>query len=174
MSGRHRRFLLLCALPLLGAAPASAAPPGQEVVFDEHVVHEPISFVDVFPCLGEEGMDDDEAMITGVESRNVKITAAGVDASGAFIPPFRIHVTFHREATVDPLLAGLPTYATRSRVTFVEHVDDLRQHIVGEGFFRATALDGSGGLTFRDRSRLVVDRHGVVRVDRTVTECRAT
>jgi hypothetical protein len=173
MSGR-RRFLPLCVLPLLAAAPASAAPPGQAVVFEEHVSHEPVSFVGVFPCLGAEGMDDDEAQITGTETRNVKITAAGVDASGDFIPPFRIHVTFHQDATVDPLLAGLPTYATRSRLTFVEHVDDLRQHIVGEGLFRATALDGSGGLVFRDRVRLVVNPHGVVRVDRTATECRAT
>ena len=119
-------------------------------------------------------MDDDEALITGVETRNIKITAAGVDASGEFLPPFRIHVAFHRAATVDPLLAGLPTYASRSKVTFVEHVDDLRQHIVGEAVFRATALDGSGGLTFRDRFRLVVDPHGVVRVERSVTECQAT
>ena len=172
MSGR-RRFLLLCALPLLAVPPASAAPPGQEVVLEEHV-REPISRVDLFPCLGEPGEGDDKALITGVETRNIKITAAGVDASGEFVPPFRIHVTFHRDATVDPLLAGLPIYATRSKVTFVEHVDDLRQHIVGAGVFRATALDGSGGLTFRDLSRLVVDPHGVVRVERSVTECQAT
>jgi len=43
-----------------------------------------------------------------------------------------------------------------------------------EGVFRATALDGSGGLTFRDRFRLVVDPHGVMRVERSVTECQAT
>jgi hypothetical protein len=168
---RRRRFLLCCALPLVVAAPASAAPPGQTVVFEEHVVNEPFSRVDFFPCLGEEGMDDDEAQIDGVETRHVRVTAAGVDDEGLPIAPFRVYAFFAYRATVDPLLAGLPAYRGTARSLFIDVAGRRGRFTLADALFRAQALDGSGSLRFRVHHVLVIDARGVVRLDRTVEGC---
>ena len=174
MSGFIRPLLLCAALTLLTASPASATPRGQFVVFEEHVVREPVSAVDLFPCLGEDGPRDDEAQITGIETRHIKVTAAGVDAAGLPIAPYRVYAAFHQHVTVDPLLAGLPSYSGTAKSVFVEQVDDNRRHTLGNAFFRATALDGSETLAFRFRQVVVVDPHGIARVDRTVAGCEVS
>jgi hypothetical protein len=173
MSGR-RWFLSLCALPLLAAAPAAAAPPGQAVVFDEHAVREPVSQEGFFPCLGAPGMEDDEAQITGLETRRIKVTAAGLDDEGLPLAPFRAFVSIRQRVSVDPLLAGLPTFTATAHSLFQEQMGDIRQHVVAHSLFRATADDGTGTLTFRFRHVFVMGPDGVIRVDRTVEGCETS
>ena len=157
------------AAALMLAAPAAAAP-GQ-VVFQDHVNREPLSTVEDFPCLGVEGREDDLAELTGFETRHVVVRAAGVDPAGNPIPPLSVHGTVRRWLEIDPLAPGLPTYRGTSHTVFNERVRDAGSVINISGLFRATALDGSGRLTFRFREHLVVGPDGTVRAERSVAGC---
>jgi hypothetical protein len=156
---------------LVVAAPASAAPPGQVVVFEEHVTNEPVSYVAPFPCLGEPGMQDDDAQITGRETRHITVTAAGVDPDGRPIAPYTIRAFLHNRVTIDPLAPGLPTYAGSSLSIFRERVSELRRHVIAIALFKAVAVDGDDRRTFRFFHHLLVGPDGTVRVDRTSAAC---
>ena len=165
----HALPLAPLAAALTLAAPA-AATPGQ-VVFEEHVNREPLSTVEEFPCLGDEGRGDDMAELTGLETRHFVVRAAGIDSAGNPIPPLSVHGTFRRWLDIDPLAPGLPTYRGTSHTVFNERVRDTGSMLNISGLFRATALDGSGRLTFRFREHLVIGPDGTVRAERSVTGC---
>jgi hypothetical protein len=173
MLGRWLRLLPVAALGggLLAAQPAAAAPPGQVVVFEEHVINEPTSEVAPFPCLGGPGMEDDEALITSLETRHVVVTAAGIDEAGEPIAPLTVRATFHERATINPLAEALPTYTGSSFTVFRQRIGETGRHDIVVGLFKAAPADDSDRLRFTFRYHLVVSPDGTVRVDRTVAGC---
>jgi hypothetical protein len=159
---------LTAAFALLAPA-AAAAPPGETLVYEEHAIQEPFTTEENWPCLAEGGATTDEATLTGIETRHITVTAAGLDGS-SFLAPYTIRATEIMRVTVDPADPALPTYRGFAATVFREHVGDLASRTLSTALFRARADDGSS-LTFRFRWRLIVDPRGQLRVDRLALGC---
>jgi hypothetical protein len=159
----------LTAALALPAAAAAATPPGETVVYEEHAVQKPFTTQDNWPCLTDAGAATDEATLTGVETRHITVTAAGLDGSW-FLAPYTIRATEIMRVTVDPADPALSTYSGFAATEFRERIDDLASRTLSSALFRARADDGSS-LTFRFRWRLIVDPLGQLHVDRLALGC---
>jgi hypothetical protein len=133
------------------------------------VIREPLSTEDNWPCLIDAGAATDEAALTGVETRHISVTAAGVDGS-SFLAPYTIRATEIMRVIVDPADPALPIYSGFAATTFRERIDDLASRTLATALFRARADDGSS-LMFRFRWRLIVDPRGQLHVDRLALGC---
>jgi hypothetical protein len=103
MTRLSRVGIALFAAGLVFTAQAGAAPPG-EVVIERTTLHkEPFTVEELFPCLGAPGDQDDLAVITGFQTSQFTLTAAGVDEAGEPIAPFHLRANVHWQVTVDPV-----------------------------------------------------------------------
>jgi hypothetical protein len=146
------RLAYLCLAALTAAlavsAQAGAAPPG-EVVIERTTLHnEPLTVVEVFPCLGAPGDQDDLAEISGYQTSQFTLTAAGVDENGEPIAPFRLRGNVHWKVRVDPVTEGLPEYTGSATRVFNQTLNELGEHVIFRQVFRATAEDSSDRFTF--------------------------
>jgi hypothetical protein len=155
--------IALLAAGLMLTAQAGAAPPG-EVVIERTTLHkEPFTVEELFPCLGAPGDQDDLAVITGFQTSQFTLTAAGVDEAGEPIAPFHLRANVHWQVTVDPVAEGLPSYTGSATQILHETVNRLGEHFMFRQRFAARADDGSGKFTFHFGIHGFVDPDGELR-----------
>jgi hypothetical protein len=165
MTGLSRVGVAVIAAGLVFTAQAGAAPPG-EVVIERTTLHkEPFTVEELFPCLGEPGMQDDLAVISGFQTSQFTLTAAGVDETGEPIAPFRLRGNVHWKVSVDPVAEGLPNYTGSATTVFHQTVNRLGDHFIAHALFKATAEDGSDKFTFHFGIHVFVDPDGELRFE---------
>jgi hypothetical protein len=148
---------------LVLTAQAGAAPPG-EVVIERTTLHkEPFTVEELFPCLGQPGDQDDLAVITGFQTSQFTLTAAGVDEAGEPIAPFHLRANVHWQVTVDPVAEGLPNYTGSATRILHETVNRLGEHFILRQRFAATAEDSSAKFTFHFGIHVFVEPDGELR-----------
>jgi hypothetical protein len=165
MTGLFRVCLAVFTAGLVLTAQAGAAPPGEGLIERTTLHKEPFTVEEFFPCLGEPGMQDDLAVISGYQTSQFTLTAAGVDANGEPIAPFHVRANVHWKVTVDPVAEGLPSYTGSATNVFHHTVNRLGDHLIAHALFKATAEDGSDKFTFHFGIHVLVDPDGELRFE---------
>ncbi len=161
---KHRFILtLVVTAGLVFTAQAGAAPAGEVVIERTTLQKEPFTVEELFPCLGAPGDQDDLAVISGFQTSQFTLTAAGIDEAGEPIAPFNLRANVHWRVTVDPVAEALPNYTGSATRILHQTVNRLGEHFILRQRFAATAEDGSGKFTFHFGIHVFVDPDGELR-----------
>jgi hypothetical protein len=164
-SASYRRALLLRVLVLVAAmvlATAGVAWARTPITVSEHTHKETGTFTGYVNCRGEELYD-----ISVTFNELVRVTAAGVDEDGEYLPPLHFHHTFTGKFVAVPVDGTGPTFTGHGRDTETFNAKSFDEFVGTYTNQHKVVAKGSDGskINYHLHVRYSVNAKGEVTVD---------